>query len=122
LSSAASGVSGVSGVRTAELAGSDDQSYVELWVSLASLLRSYTALHGLRGNRQAEVEQNDERIVARHGDKWIELRRSGAAVTWKRESGSAGTLELTDTGRLRSSTGEEEMDMAAEGWARELMQ
>ena len=122
MSSAASGVSGVSGVRTAELAGSDDQSYVELWVSLASLLRSYTALHGLRGNRQAEVEQNDERIVARHGDKWIELRRSGAAVTWKRESGSAGTLELTDTGRLRSSTGEEEMDMAAEGWARELMQ
>ena len=122
MSSAASGVSGVSGVRTAELAESDDQSYVELWVSLASLLRSYTALHGLRGNRQAEVEQNDERIVARHGDKWIELRRSGAAVTWKRESGSAGTLELTDTGRLRSSTGEEEMDMAAEGWARELMQ
>jgi len=43
-------------------------------------------------------------------------------VTWKRESGSAGTLELTDTGRFRSSTGEEEMDMAAEGWARELMQ
>ena len=117
-----SAASGVSGVRTAELAESDDQSYVELWVSLASLLRSYTALHGLRGNRQAEVEQNDERIVARHGDKWIELRRSGAAVTWKRESGSAGTLELTDTGRLRSSTGEEEMDMAAEGWARELMQ
>ena len=122
MSSAASGVSGVSGVRTAELAESDDQSYVELWVSLASLLRSYTALHGLRGNRQAEVEQNDERILARHGDKWIELRRSGAAVTWKRDGGSEGTLELTEAGRLRSSTGEEEMDMAAEGWARELMQ
>lgn len=94
----------------------------ELWVSLGSLLRSYSALHGLKGNRQAEVEQDDERILARHGDKWIELKRSGAAVTWKRESGSEGTLGLTEAGRLRSSTGEEEMDMAAEGWARELMQ
>ena len=28
----------------------------ELWVSLASLLRSYTAAHGLNGNRQATVE------------------------------------------------------------------
>ena len=125
MSSAASGVSGVSGVggvRTATLVGSDNQFYVELWVSLGSLLRSYTALHGLRDNRQAAVEQDDDRIVARHGDRWIELRRSGAAVTWKRESGSEGTLELTEAGRLRSSTGEEEMDMAAESWARELMQ
>ena len=128
MSSAASGVggvggvSGVGGVRTATLVGSDNQCYVELWVSLGSLLRSYTALHGLRGNRQAGVEQDDELIVARHGEKWIELRRSGAAVTWKRESGSEGTLGLTEAGRLRSSTGEEEMDMAAEGWARELMQ
>jgi hypothetical protein len=122
LSSAASGVSGVSGVRTAILVGSDDQSYVELWVSLGSLLRSYTALHGLRGNRQAEVDQDDERIVARHGDKWIELRRSGTAVTWKCESGIQGTLTLTEAGRLQSGTGEEEMDMAAEAWARELMQ
>jgi hypothetical protein len=42
-------------------------------------------------------------------------------VTWKREDGSQGTLELTETGRLRSTTGEEEMDMAAEAWSRELM-
>ena len=30
-------------------------------------------------------------------------------------------LELTEAGRLRGATGEEEMDMAAEAWARELM-
>ena len=35
---------------------------------------------------------------------------------------ASGTLELTETGRLRSKSGEEEMDMAAETWARELMQ
>jgi hypothetical protein len=38
-----------------------------------------------------------------------------------RENGTSGELELTDHGRLRSDEGEEEMDMAAEAWARELM-
>ena len=98
-----------------------EQLWAELWVSLASLLRSYTAVHGLSGNRQAAIDCDDEGIVARHDDKWLELQRCGAQVDWKREDGSRGTLELTDTGRLRSSSGEEEMDLAAESWARDLM-
>ena len=93
----------------------------ELWVSLASLLRSYTAVHGLRGNRQAEIEHDERRIMARHGKQWLELNRTGATVLWNREDGSHGALELTETGRLRSKTGEEEMDLAAEAWARDLM-
>ena len=99
-----------------------DALWPELWVSLASLLRSYTAVHGLKGNRQAAIEQDEERIVVRHGGKWLELQREGAAITWKREDGSCGTLELTETGRLRSNSGEEEMDLVAETWARELME
>jgi hypothetical protein len=98
------------------------QLWIELWVSLASLLRSYTALHGLTGNRESLIDHDEERILAHHGSKWLELKRNGAAITWKREDGSQGTLELTETGRLRGSLGEEEMDLAAEGWARELMQ
>ncbi|HUX45823.1 MAG TPA: hypothetical protein VMV57_13825 [Terracidiphilus sp.] len=94
----------------------------ELWVSLASLLRSYTAAHGLNGNRQATVELGEERITVRHGDKWLELIRSDAQVNWLREDGQHGMLELMNDGRLRSSAGEAEMDMAAEAWARELMQ
>ena len=43
------------------------QLYVELWVSLASLLRSYTAAHGLNGDRQATVELGEEQITVRHG-------------------------------------------------------
>lgn len=97
------------------------QLYVELWVSLASLLRGYTAAHGLNGNRQATVELGEERITVRHGDKWLDLQRSGSTVRWQREDGNAGTLELTEHGRLRSAGQEEEMDMVAEGWARELM-
>jgi hypothetical protein len=99
--------------------------WAELWVSLASLLRSYTAVHGLNGNRQATVEQDDERILVHHGGRWMDLERTGASIIWKREDGSRGTLELTEAGRLRGAglnpAGEEEMDLAAEAWARELM-
>ena len=102
------------------------QLYVELWVSLASLLRSYTAAHGLNGDRQATVELGEERITVRYGDSWLDLKRSKSQVSWQREDGSSGTLELTEAGLLRSGEGpqstEVEMDMAAEGWARELMQ
>lgn len=100
-----------------------DQVFIELWVSLASLLRSYTAAYGLNRNRQATVELGEERITVRHGDAWLDLERNGAQVRWKREDGTAGALELTESGMLRSSEGlfEEEMDMVAEEWARELM-
>ena len=94
--------------------------YAELWVSLASLLRSYTAAHGLNGKRQATVELGEERILVRHGEQWLDLQRSGATVSWQREDGTAGKLEFTEAGRLRGESEEEEMDMAAEAWAREL--
>jgi hypothetical protein len=99
----------------------DEQLYAELWVSLASLLRSYTAAHGLNGDRQATVELGQERITVRHADRWLDLKREGAAVTWRREDGRSGMLELTEAGRLQSSERDEEMDLAAEAWARELM-
>src|SRR5579862_1534119 len=100
---------------------SGEQVYIELWVSLASLLRSYTAAHGLNGNRQATVELGEERITLRHGNAWLDLTRGGSAIHWRREDGRSGMLELTEAGRLRSGDNEEEMDMAAEAWARELM-
>lgn len=104
---------------------SGEPVYTELWISLASLLRSYTAVHGLSGNRLAAIESDESLIRAHHGKKWLELRRIGTAVTWMRENGNSGLLEITDAGRLRSATitgvNEEEMDMAAEAWARELM-
>jgi hypothetical protein len=100
---------------------STTQLFVELWVSLASLLRSYTAAHGLNGNRQATVELGEEQITVRHGDRWLDLNRNGAQVRWKRESGKSGIMRLTEAGRLATDGGEEEMDMVAEAWARELM-
>jgi hypothetical protein len=101
--------------------GPCEQLYVELWVSLASLLRSYTAAHGLNGERQATVELGEDQITVRHGNAWFDLKRNGAHVTWSRDDGRNGMLELTEAGQLRSTAGEQEMDMAAEAWAREMM-
>ena len=95
--------------------------FAELWVSLASLLRSYTAAHGLNARRQATVELGEERILVRRGDDWLDLHRNGAEVNWQREDGRAGRLEFTEHGRMHSEAGEEEMDMAAEAWAQDLM-
>jgi hypothetical protein len=95
--------------------------YAEFWVSLASLLRSYTAAHGLNGDRQATVELGEERITVRFGDRWLDLKRDGATVTWQREDQRSGMLEFSESGRLQSSERDEEMDLAAEAWARELM-
>ena len=97
------------------------QLYAELWVSLASLLRSYTAAHGLNGDRQATVELGVDQITVRHGAGWLDLKRDCQRVLWQRDDGRSGMLELTEAGRLRSQSGEEEMDLVAESWARELM-
>jgi hypothetical protein len=99
-----------------------DKVWSELWASLASLLRSYTAAHGLSGNRQATVELEEENIIVHHGAKWLRLERSNAFVTWTRDNGARGQFELTEHARIRSTTGEEELDLAAEAWARDLMQ
>jgi hypothetical protein len=100
----------------------DEHLYTELWISLASLLRSYTAAHGIHNNRHATTEADDEKIFVRHEEKWLRLTRNGAILAWTRENRTSGTMELTEAGHLRNETTEEAMDMAAEAWARELMQ
>ncbi len=98
----------------------DPALYAEFWIPLASLLRSYTAAYGLQGGGHADVEADEKHITVRYGSRWLELQRMGGTIAWTREDGRNGTLELTEHGRLRG-TGEDEMDMAAEAWARELM-
>jgi hypothetical protein len=93
----------------------------EFWISLASLLRSYTAMHGLHAKREAVVELTDEEITVRHGVKWLRLDRNNSTITWTRENGSMGSLQLTESGTLRTADREEAMDLVAEQWARDLM-
>ncbi|MGD0479637.1 MAG: transcriptional regulator [Terracidiphilus sp.] len=103
-------------------AATDPRVFPELWISLASLLRSYTAAHGLHGNRLAIIVADEVEITVRYEEKWLRLEREVAIVTWTRENGCSGSMEISEAGRLRSGTSEEEMDLAAEAWARELMQ
>jgi len=118
--------------------------YFELWTSLASMMRSYMAAHGLHrghadrnhagpsrtGQNQTvhadwQVEWDAAHILTRYRDKWLDLKRDGTRVTWMRENGNSGVLVLTEAGRLRGAGLEQEIgqeiDMAAEAWARELM-
>jgi hypothetical protein len=102
-------------------AATDARVFRELWISLASLLRSYCAAHGIHSNRHATVDAVEEEITVRFQEKWLRLKRDIAIVTWTRENGSSGRMEILEAGRLRSGTSEEEMDLAAEAWTRELM-
>ena len=104
------------------------QLWPELWVSLASLLRSYTAAHGLNRKEQAMVELGDDHIVVRIADRWLRLDRSQAEIIWTRDNSASGLMRFTIEGKLQTQVGnepnedlEEEMDMQAESWARELM-
>lgn len=105
----------------AQLVRRDEPHLAEFWISLASLLRSYTALHGSNRNSQAEIEAVGNTITVRHAKKSLVLQRHFAMVTWTRENGSNGTMEFTDHGTLRCGSADEPMDLLAEQWARELM-
>jgi hypothetical protein len=102
---------------------SNSRLWAELWVSLASMLRSYTAVHGLNGKSQATVELGEEHIIVRCGERNLKLDRDENEIRWARENGSSGILQLTVDGRLKDDAGcLEELDLQAEAWARELMQ
>jgi hypothetical protein len=114
---------------TVPISESSDKLWPELWVSLASLLRSYTAAHGLNRKQQATVELGEETITVRAGDRWLNLIRHQAEIIWTRENNGKGLMRFTIDGKLETHVGheehhdkEEEMDMQAEAWARELMQ
>ena len=100
----------------------DTDLHTELWISLGSLLRSYAAAHGLHNNIHDVIEIDENRIVARHGKNWLELVRTDAEIVLRREDGSSELHHLTRAGRLRTAETETELDMAAEAWARNLMQ
>src|SRR5208282_5608039 len=46
----------------------DEPVGIELFASLASLLRSYTAVHGLHEGIEAAIEFDPHRIMARNGE------------------------------------------------------
>ncbi len=91
--------------------------HTELWISWASLLRSYAAAHGLNSNNFAVVEFGEDQIVLRFGSKWTRF-------THDRQQSSTGEIvpfALTEDGTVLLDGKIDEMDFAAERITRELM-
>jgi hypothetical protein len=93
----------------------------ELWSSFVSLLRSYTAAHGLNGTRQAVLEVSDDHLLVRAGERLLTVRFDGQYGSFVRETGPATEFTIDDHGRVIMGGNAEEMDMVAERLAREIM-
>jgi hypothetical protein len=105
----------------------DPQIVRELWCSFVSLIRSYTAAHGLNGTRQAVLEVSEHSLLVRAGERLLTLRFDGERGSWQRESGATTDFTLDEHGRILQGSGSEgpgileEMDIVAERLAREIM-
>lgn len=98
--------------------------YSELWISFASLLKVYTAAHGLNSGVEAEVEckANSIEVQVRSRNRWLRLVLNGADGVWNREDGTEARFVLLLNGNIAVEAGaEEEMDTIAEQLAREIM-
>jgi hypothetical protein len=108
-------------------AQADHATARELWTSFVSLVRSYTAAHGLNGSRQAVLEVSEDSLLVRAGERLLMVRFDGTHGSFARESGSKTDFTLDEQGRIVLESGAEgpaateEMDMVAERLAREIM-
>ena len=93
----------------------------ELWSSFVSLVRSYTAAHGLNGTRQAVLEVSEGHLLVRAGERLLTVCFDGEHGRFARESGPATAFTIDEHGRLIIGGEAEEMDMVAERLAREIM-
>ena len=96
----------------------DPRLFTELWTSWASLLRSYAAAHGLNAPQHAVVEVSAGEITLRVGARWLRFTANEVE-----ESGhSPRPFHLNENGTVAvAGAPEEEMDIAAEHFAREMM-
>jgi hypothetical protein len=94
----------------------------ELWTSFASVLRSYSAAHGLNSTHQAVVEVSADAITIRVASRWLRIEHVNGKGTMLGSDGSVEHFELQEDGTLRFPDGDvSDMDHAAERIARELL-
>ena len=95
--------------------------WVELWTSFASLLRTYAAAHGLNTTHQAIIEVGANEIVMRVNTKTLTLTQHDGNGSIEYSNGVHASLTLLEDGQVKIGDVTEEMDMAAERLAREMM-
>ena len=91
--------------------------HTELWISWASLLRSYAAAHGLNSKQFAVIEFGEHEIVVRAGGKWVRFTHGEQESS----DGSKISFALNEDGTVTLDGKMDEMDFAAERVTRELM-
>ena len=89
----------------------------ELWTSWASLLRSYAAAHGLNSRHHAVVEVGADEITLRVGSRWLRFTHE----TLEDSEGHRFSFYMQEDGTVKLNGIAEEMDLAAEKLAREMM-
>jgi hypothetical protein len=90
----------------------------ELWTSWAAVLRSYASLHGLNAPQHAVVEVSGNEITLRVGSRWT--RFTPEEIVDSR--GVTMRFRLNENGSVsREGHVDEEMDLAAEEIAREML-
>ena len=95
----------------------DPRLRTELWTSWASLLRSYAAAHGLNSRHHAVVEVGADEITLRVASRWLRFTHE----RWKTAKATL-LLHAEEDGTVKLNGIAEEMDLAAERLAREMMQ
>ena len=97
----------------------NERLHTELWTSWASLLRSYAAAHGLNAPQHAVVEVSAEEITLRVGSRWLRFTQ----YEMQHSDEAAVPFALQEDGSVSlNHAAAEEMDLAAERLAREMMQ
>jgi hypothetical protein len=99
-------------------AAMDPHLRTELWTSWASLLRSYAAAHGLNGRHHAVVEVGADEITLRVASRWLRFTHE----TLEDSEGHRSSFNMEEDGTVKLNGIAEEMDLAAERLAREMMQ
>jgi|SRR5580698_5593327 hypothetical protein len=96
----------------------DARLRAELWTSWASLLRSYAAAHGLNSRHHAVVEVGADEITLRVASHWLRFTHEAMELS----DGSRSAFNMEEDGTVKLNGVTEEMDLAAERLAREMMQ
>jgi hypothetical protein len=91
--------------------------HTELWTSWASLLRSYAAAHGLNSKHHAVVEVGADEITLRVASRWLRFTHESLEDS----NGNQSAFSLQEDGTVKLNGITEEMDLAAEKLAREMM-
>ena len=95
-----------------------DRLHAELWTSWASMLRVYSAAHGLNAVENAVTEVSPDAITLRVGTRWLHFTPTEMTSS----DGTALPFAIHEDGTVSlNHAAPEELDMAAEHLTRNLL-